>query len=59
MSHKQTIFGFGLGICIPIQSVHGIGATILTDLVRNDNFILSIKFVTAEILIHSANFILI
>ena len=42
-----------------MQSVHGIGATILTDLVRRDNFILSIKFVTAEILIHSASLILI
>jgi hypothetical protein len=59
ISHRQTIFGFGLGICIPIQSVHGIGATILTDLVRSDNLILSIRFVMDDILIHSANLILI
>ena len=59
MSHKQTIFGLGFGIWIQIQSVHGIGATILTDLVRRDSFMLSIKLVTAEILIHSANLILI
>ena len=59
ISHRQTIFGFGFGICIQIQSVHGIGATILTDFVRNDNLILSIKFVIAEILTHSASLILI
>jgi hypothetical protein len=59
ISHRQTIFGLGFGICIQIQSVQGIGATILTDFVRRDNFILSIKFVTAEILIHSASLILI
>jgi hypothetical protein len=59
ISHRQTVFGFGFGIWIPIQSVHGIGATILTDFVRSDNLILSIKFVIAEILIHSANLILI
>ena len=59
ISHRQTIFGFGFGIWIQIQSVHGIGATILTDFVRSDNLILSIKFVIAEILIHSASLILI
>ena len=59
ISHRQTVFGFGFGIWIPIQSVHGIGATILTDFVRSDNLILSIKFVIAEILIHSASFSLI
>jgi hypothetical protein len=59
ISHKQTIFGFGFGIWIPIQSVHGIGATILTDFVRSESLILSIKFVMAEILIHSASLILI
>ena len=59
ISHRQTVFGFGFGIWIPIQSVPGIGATILTDFVRSDNLILSIKLVIAEILIHSANLILI
>ena len=59
ISHRQTVFGFGFGIWIPIQSVQGIGATILTDFVRSESLILSIKFVMAEILIHSASLILI
>ena len=59
ISHRQTIFGFGFGIWIQMQSVPGIGATILTDFVRSESLILSIKFVIAEIFIHSANLILI
>jgi hypothetical protein len=59
MSQSFTIFGFGLGICIPTKSVPGIGAIILSDLDFNESFISSARFSIAAIFIPSAGLILI
>jgi hypothetical protein len=48
-----------LGTCIHIESVHGIGATILKNLDFKDNFISLYNHSIVEILIHSSGLILI
>ncbi|MEI8253853.1 MAG: hypothetical protein WCG25_09210 [bacterium] len=58
-SHNLTIIGLGLGTCIHMESVHGIGATIVKNLTFKDNLISLYNHSILEIFIHSSSFILI